>query len=231
MRLFSRFEHHWANSAASAAVILVVAIVIQQSLADSLSVVAVMYQSPGLHDMADTAHTIWMVVNFLLAVPVVVAWFLQKREAFFISLIVAQFVVTAELLINVGLLVADPVVHGISGAVTLLRDNVLLILINVLIFSIWYYILDTHDYIKKDATKVERWQFLFPQRSAQIPGYDTWRPNYIDYLFLATVTIFTFGPADTLPLSRRAKICMAIEIIVSVLTLSVLLARALSYTG
>jgi hypothetical protein len=54
--------------------------------------------------------------------------------------------------------------------------------------------------------------FVFPQFSAddQELGKD-WRPNFIDYLFLAFTTNTAFSPTDTMVLSRRAKLLMMVQ--------------------
>jgi hypothetical protein len=109
-----------------------------------------------------------------------------------------------------------------------MRDNVLLALINLHVFALWYYVIEGPIGRKYQETDAQRWDFLFPQRVTKVPGYENWTPHFIDYWFLATVTIVTFGPADTLPLSRRAKLLMALEIVISVLTITVLLGRALA---
>ena len=139
-----------------------------------------------------------------------------------------MIVITVELLVNVVLLVADPVVNSWQSSYFLLSDNVLLILINVNVFALWYYVVEGPIWRVSAVAGEQRWDFLFPQRASHIVGYENWAPRFVDYWFLALVTIFTFGPADTLPLSRRAKLLMALEIVVSVLTLTVLLGRALA---
>ena len=172
--------------------------------------------------------SVWGVTKLVAVTPTVLFWLLRRERAYYITLLLSMIVITIELLANVVLLVADPLINTWQGGVFLLGDNVLLILINVNVFALWYYVLEGPIWRVSAATGEQRWDFLFPQRASRIPGYEDWAPRFIDYWFLALVTIVTFGPADTLPLSRRAKLFMALEIVVSVLTLTVLLGRALA---
>jgi hypothetical protein len=179
-------------------------------------------------DMALLLSSVWGVAKLLVITPAIVFRVLQRVRAYYVTLLLAMIIITIELLANVVLLVADPVVNSWQNGYFLLSDNILLILINVNVFALWYYVLEGPIWRVSAVTGEQQWDFLFPQRAAHIAGYEDWTPRFVDYWFLALVTIFTFGPADTLPLSRRAKLFMALEIVVSVLTLTVLLGRALA---
>jgi hypothetical protein len=171
---------------------------------------------------------VWGAAKLLVVIPAILFWLLDHVRAYYTTLLLSMIVVTIELLANVVLLVADPVVNSWQAGYYLMRDNILLVLININVFALWYYVVEGPIWRVSGVTGKQLWDFLFPQRAATVPGYENWSPRFVDYWFLALVTSFTFGPADTLPLSRRAKLLMALEIIVSVLTISVLLGRALS---
>jgi hypothetical protein len=70
---------------------------------------------------------------------------------------------------------------------------------------VWYWLLDAGGPVKRHEGKCERRDFLFPQFGNQIEGWEKWNPNFVDYLFLAFSTSTTFGPTDTMVLSRRVK--------------------------
>lgn len=178
--------------------------------------------------LAVLLSSVWSIARLVVVAPALLFWLLRRERAYYLTLLLSIIVITLELLANVVMLVVDPLVNSWEGSVFLLSDNVLLILINVHVFALWYYVVEAPIWRVSAATGEQRWDFLFPQRAAQIRGYEGWAPHFIDFWFLALVTIFTFGPADTLPLSWRAKLLMALEIVVSVLTLTVLLARALA---
>ena len=48
----------------------------------------------------------------------------------------------------------------------------------------------------------------------------------MDYLFLAFTTATAFSPADTLPLTARAKLLMMLEETISLITVALVASRA-----
>ena len=70
---------------------------------------------------------------------------------------------------------------------------------------------------------------LFPQMTG-IPGADpkTWRPSFVDYVFVAFTTATAFSPTDTMPLTGRSKILMMIAASVSLATIAIVAARAVN---
>jgi hypothetical protein len=50
----------------------------------------------------------------------------------------------------------------------------------------------------------------------------------VDYLFLAFTNATAFSPADTLPVSARAKLLMMAEALISLLTVALVAARAVN---
>jgi hypothetical protein len=113
-------------------------------------------------------------------------------------------------------------------------------LTNVLVFALAYWELDRGGPVKRTQTArpgIPAADFRFPQdedhdainevaaRSAAKSG---WVPGFIDYLYVSVTNSSAFSPTDTMPLSPRAKMLMALES-VSALMLSVLvIARGVS---
>jgi hypothetical protein len=106
-------------------------------------------------------------------------------------------------------------------------------LTNVLVFALAYWELDRGGPVTRTQVARPRLptaDFRFPQdedhdaiqevakRSSQKSG---WAPGFIDYLYVSVTNSSAFSPTDTMPLSPRAKLLMAVES-VSALTLSVL---------
>ena len=75
----------------------------------------------------------------------------------------------------------------------------------------------------------DRPDLLFPQMTA-VPGWDptSWWPSFVDYLFVAFTAATTFGPADTLPLTARAKLIIGGTASVSLVTIGLVAARAVN---
>jgi uncharacterized membrane protein len=110
---------------------------------------------------------------------------------------------------------------------TLLSDVVLLAVSNILIFSIWYWIIDPPG-VDGSVRDDEPWDFLFPQRAQPIPNYENWVPRYTDYIYLAFTTSFAFSPTDALPLTRRAKLLMLLQSAISIITLTAIASSAIN---
>jgi len=155
------------------------------------------------------------------AVAVAAILFLLRRQrAMFRLVIIANILFTIGLLAQTSGLIEELFGAGAIDAKALMRNVVLMIISNILIFSLWYWIIDPPgvEHQRHDA----KWEFLFPQRGAPLPHYEGWEPHYVDYLFLAFMTSFAFSPTDTLPLSSRAKMLMLLQASISVITLVVI---------
>lgn len=59
-----------------------------------------------------------------------------------------------------------------------------------------------------------------------MPG--SWRPRFIDYLYLGFTNATAFSPTDTMPLAAWAKIIMAVQSLVSLAILGLVVARAVN---
>jgi hypothetical protein len=157
------------------------------------------------------------------------AWALRRGRA--ASSILAAYLVadTAELYFALAVLVADlPSFRSLSGGFLLLGDAVLVWLMNVILFGIWYWLVDGGGPSRRGRDPAAPADFAFVQHSARHPGWSGWQPGLVDYLFLSFNASTTFGPTDTLVLSRRAKILMMVQVVTSLASFAVLAARAVS---
>ena len=69
--------------------------------------------------------------------------------------------------------------------------------------------------------------FLFPQQTLD-PFAATWRPRFVDYLFVSFTNATAFSPTDTAPLSRWAKVLMMGQSAASLLLAVMVAARAVN---
>jgi hypothetical protein len=160
-----------------------------------------------------------VILRFGLVALMAVLWALRRKHALFQLIVIANALFTLALLIQTSSLISA-LFGGASEAVNaLMLDVVLMATSNILLFSVWYWLIDPPG-IEDDSHADEPWDFLFPQRSSPLPHYDGWVPRYADYLFVAFTTSFAFSPTDTLPLSRRAKMLMLLQAAISVVTLT-----------
>jgi hypothetical protein len=149
-----------------------------------------------------------------LLLLLVVLWVLNHKRSLYHTLIAANAYFTLKLLLDTFGLIR--VLGGFrQAAQTMLIDAAWMSVSNVLIFSIWYWIIDPPgvDNVRHDEVP---WAFLFPQRGSSIPHYEHWSPSYLDYLFVAFTASFAFSPTDALPLTRSAKMLMLLQAAISV---------------
>ena len=55
-----------------------------------------------------------------------------------------------------------------------------------------------------------------------------WRPRFIDYLYTSLTNATAFSPTDTMPLTSMAKSMMGIQSLVSLVTLGLIVSRAVN---
>lgn len=104
-------------------------------------------------------------------------------------------------------------------------------LTNVLAFGLVYWELDRGGPAARAAAVDDRPDFLFPQMQApEIAGRD-WEPGFVDYAYLSFTNATAFSPTDVLPLSRWAKLTMAVQAGVSLVVVVLVVARAINALG
>ncbi len=171
--------------------------------------------------------TVLVVARFGLVALMAVLWLLGRKRALFRLIISTNALFTFALFVHTSGLIAV-LFGGASEAVkALLVDVVLMAASNILIFSVWYWIVDPPG-VGEVPRANEPWDFLFPQRAGGIPHYESWVPRYGDYLFLAFTTSFSFSPTDTPPLTRRAKALMLLQSLISVVMLTAIAGSAIN---
>ncbi len=135
--------------------------------------------------------------------------------------------VTVALVASAFLLVSSALGGGTS-APALLRDAALLWVINVATFAVWYWEIDGGGPAQRRRERHVSQDFFFPQMNFDDKTAHAWSPGFLDYLFLAFNTSTAFSPTDTAVLSRRAKILMMVQALLSLLILAVLVGRAIN---
>jgi hypothetical protein len=55
-----------------------------------------------------------------------------------------------------------------------------------------------------------------------------WRPRFIDYLYVSLTNNTAFSPTDTMPLTPMAKFVMGIQAVVSLVTIGLIVSRAVN---
>jgi hypothetical protein len=119
-----------------------------------------------------------------------------------------------------------------ANAVTgkgLILSALAIYLTNIVIFGLWYWELDSNG-IQGQSTDVTPIDFLFPQMRAAIddPIRESWRPTFFDYVYISITNAVAFSPNDTVPLTHRAKALMALQSGISVITVALVVTRAVT---
>jgi uncharacterized membrane protein len=121
--------------------------------------------------------------------------------------------------------------HGLNektGARELIVAGVLIWLTNFLIFGLWYWEMDRGGAGKRAAGHDGPPDFLFPQMTDDTIEPRDWRPQFVDYLYVSLTNATAFSPTDTMPLSPMAKIVMGVQSLVSLVTLGLIISRAVN---
>jgi len=168
----------------------------------------------------------------LLSPSLVAVFLLQRKLPYKLARGLAfgqLFVLTAALVSSVLLLLSD-----ITGARqvlgrTLLRDGALLYAINILVFAVWYWEMDGSGPLSRLQAPYLPSDLLFPQQQNGNPA--RWEPGFIDYLFVAFCFSTALSPADTAPLTRRAKLLMMAQATIALIVLGVLVSRSVNILG
>jgi uncharacterized membrane protein len=100
-------------------------------------------------------------------------------------------------------------------------------LTNIIVFGLWYWELDRGGPATRQLPTHRRPDFLFPQMSApgSAPG---WAPRFLDYLYTSFTNATAFSPTDTMPLTDWAKLLMMLQSLASLVTVAVVVSRAVN---
>jgi uncharacterized membrane protein len=98
----------------------------------------------------------------------------------------------------------------------------------VVAFGLWYWELDRGGPGARTAPTQPPPEFLFPQMTIPDQADRAWRPLFLDYLYVSFTNATAFSPTDTMPMSRRIKALMAVQSLVSFITVGLVAARAVN---
>ncbi len=102
-------------------------------------------------------------------------------------------------------------------------------LTNVVAFAMWYWEFDRGGPVARALATNPYPDFQFPQMVSppeMVPP--NWEPMFADYLYLAFTNASAFSPTDVMPLSRWAKMAMTVQSIISIITVALVIARAVN---
>ncbi len=136
-------------------------------------------------------------------------------------------VITVANLVALGELLHALLVNSKVGGRPLVFASVPIWITNVIVFGLWYWELDRGGVAARLRSNHRQPDFLFPQMSlpAAAPG---WRPSFLDYLYTSFTNATAFSPTDTMPLTSWAKLLMMVQSLASLLTVVIVVSRAVN---
>jgi len=141
--------------------------------------------------------------------------------------------------VNVVRVVVD-LVDGSADGPLLLLTALQVWVTNVVAYALIYWELDRGGPVARgtlERTELPPADFAFPQDAfgdaapevaATSSERSDWRPGFVDYLYLSTTNTMAFSPTDTMPLSSRAKLLMALEGVTGFVLLALVISRAVN---
>ncbi len=102
-------------------------------------------------------------------------------------------------------------------------------LTNVVAFALWYWEFDRGGPVARALATKPYPDFQFVQMVSppeMVPP--NWEPAFADYLYLAFTNAAAFSPTDVMPLSRWAKVAMTVQSVISIITVALVVARAVN---
>jgi hypothetical protein len=127
-------------------------------------------------------------------------------------------------------LLDSKLIRGTAGdqAGPLLASAAAIYLTNVIAFAIWYWEFDRGGPFSRAAAHSPYPDFLFPQMTQRRLARKDWEPQFGDYLYVSFTNATAFSPTDTMPLTRWAKLLMALQSAIALSTTALVIARAVN---
>ena len=146
-----------------------------------------------------------------------------------IALVNAANIISLALLVHA--LLQGKVNGQTIGGSQLLFSSILIWLTNVLVFGLWYWELDRGGPDDRSHPDHRQPDFLFPQMTTPHCTHEHWSPTFMDYVYVSFTNATAFSPTDTMPLTPWAKALMAVQALISLLTIALVAARAVNILG
>ena len=118
--------------------------------------------------------------------------------------------------------------HITTGA-AMLGSAIAIFFTNIIVYALWYWEIDSPGLTNRRWTKNDKdFQFVQQDMSGEFPA---WHPRFVDYLYISIINSLNGATPSAHPLSGNAKMLMATQAIVSVLTLALVVARSVGILG
>ncbi len=139
--------------------------------------------------------------------------------------------VTLTNVVSLTLLVHYLINGGKAGGHSLVLSGVVLWATNVLLFAVFYWEMDRGGPVVRFQRPEALPDFQFPQMENPKLAPHGWLPGFIDYLYTSLTNATAFSPTDTMPLTPTAKILMGVQAVAALVTVGLVVARAVNILG
>lgn len=132
----------------------------------------------------------------------------------------------SSMIIVLRMLITD---NSTLNGYNLLASALAIFLTNIIVFSLWYWEIDSPGLSGNRWSKHDK-DFQFTQQDNE-REFPNWRPTFADYLYVSLTNAINFASADARPLTHQAKTLMGVQALVSVSTIALIIARSVSILG
>jgi hypothetical protein len=173
------------------------------------------------HQVAGTAHALLLLLEKLSTLAFIIvtlgmalALYRSRHQRLFAWTLGYLVIAMMQVIANVAsMVVTSSAIKG--GGLTNLWDVAAVYMESVIVFMFIYIFLDV---------TTPGGAFVWPSRDGEPPPV----PHLLDYLFISLNVNSTYGPTSEVLISRPAKLFMALQVLLAILMLTVLIARAVS---
>jgi uncharacterized membrane protein len=130
--------------------------------------------------------------------------------------------------VSAGLLVHLIVAGKASNAGALLIQGASIWATNVIVFGLWYWEFDRGGPVSRANAHRKHPDLMFPQMTQPEIAPSDWEPTFFDYLYTSFTNAMAFSPTDTMPLSRWSKALFLAQSGVSLITVALVISRAVN---
>ena len=166
-----------------------------------------------------------LLIGLIVANPVRIE---RRSQAVRLASIVLIFLISAANALSAVLLIRLIINGEASKAVPLLASGAAIWATNVIVFALWYWEFDRGGPVHRAHGTFQFTDLLFPQMVSPELSAPEWEPQFVDYLYLSFTNATAFSPTDVMPLSRWAKLTMAVQSAVSLALGVLVIARAVN---
>ncbi|MDA8297463.1 MAG: hypothetical protein M0004_12920 [Actinomycetota bacterium] len=115
-----------------------------------------------------------------------------------------------------------------GGATALLATGAAIYVTNIIVFALWYWEWDRGGPVARALGERVYPDLLFPQMVTREITPETWRPTFVDYLYVSYTNATAFSPTDTMPMARWTKLLFLAQSAIALCVAALVIARAVN---